>query len=167
MKVATVVISLTLVDAHRMLSLGRWLGHRLPAGTVILLRGNLGSGKTTLVKGIGQGLGITDTIDSPTFTLVNEYLEGRVPLYHVDLYRLNPTAAEQLFLETYWEGLDYPLGLVAIEWPERLRSLPPTPLAIDITDASSGRTVVLTPSTLTQSTLLEALTLDAILADEI
>ncbi|MER3476571.1 MAG: tRNA (adenosine(37)-N6)-threonylcarbamoyltransferase complex ATPase subunit type 1 TsaE, partial [Leptolyngbya sp. ERB_1_2] len=71
-------------------SLGIQLGQTLPAGTVLLLQGDLGSGKTSLVQGIGEGLGIQDAIESPTFTLINEYLTGRVPLYHFDLYRLEP-----------------------------------------------------------------------------
>jgi tRNA threonylcarbamoyladenosine biosynthesis protein TsaE len=99
---------------------GQGLGRSLPAGTVILLAGNLGSGKTSLVQGIGQGLGITEAIVSPTFTLINEYLDGRIPLYHLDLYRLDAQAVAPLYVETYWEGEDYPLGIVAIEWPERL-----------------------------------------------
>lgn len=100
--------------------LGEALGEMLPAGSVLLLDGNLGSGKTTLTQGIGAGLGITDTIVSPTFTLICEYLDGRIPLYHLDLYRLEPAAVEQLYLETYWEGWEKEPGIMAIEWPERL-----------------------------------------------
>ncbi|MEO1181421.1 MAG: tRNA (adenosine(37)-N6)-threonylcarbamoyltransferase complex ATPase subunit type 1 TsaE, partial [Cyanobacteria bacterium J06636_28] len=65
--------------------LGWLMGQRLPAGSTLLLSGPLGSGKTTLTQGLGAGLDIEQTIDSPTFTLINEYLTGRVPLYHVDL----------------------------------------------------------------------------------
>jgi tRNA threonylcarbamoyladenosine biosynthesis protein TsaE len=109
-----------LKNLHDTQQLGQGLGRSLPAGTVILLDGNLGSGKTSLVQGIGQGLGITDAIVSPTFTLVNEYPEGRIPLYHLDLYRLDAQAVAPLYIETYWEGDEYPPGIVAIEWPERL-----------------------------------------------
>ncbi len=73
-----------LADASATRSLGITLGKFLPAGSVILLSGELGAGKTTLVQGIGEGLGITDPIVSPTFTLINEYTEGRLPLYHLD-----------------------------------------------------------------------------------
>lgn len=65
---------------------GQKLGETLPPGAVILLRGELGAGKTSLVQGIGLGLGIQEPIVSPTFTLVCEYFQGRVPLYHLDLY---------------------------------------------------------------------------------
>ncbi len=100
--------------------LGGHLGRSLPAGTVLLLRGDLGSGKTSLVQGIGQGLGIIDAIVSPTFTLINEYPEGRVPLYHLDLYRLDAGAIAPLNIDAYWDGSEYPPGIVAIEWAERL-----------------------------------------------
>ena len=112
-------------------ALGKALGQQLEAGSVILLRGDLGSGKTTLVQGIGLGLGIQE-IDSPTFTLINEYTRGRVPLYHIDLYRLSMAEADRLFLETYWEGIEIEPGIVAIEWSERLGHLPPAPLEITL-----------------------------------
>lgn len=111
---------ISLPDAAATLALGETLGRSLPAGTVLLLNGNLGSGKTTLVQGIGKGLGLTDAILSPTFTLIQEYYEGRIPLYHLDLYRLTPEEVAPLYLETYWEGDEFPPGLVAIEWAERL-----------------------------------------------
>ena len=113
-------IKLSLADAAATRSLGVTLGQFLPPGSVILLKGDLGSGKTTLVQGIGEGLGITEPIVSPTFTLINEYTEGRLPLYHLDLYRLEPVEVTALHLETYWEGVEFPLGIVAIEWAERL-----------------------------------------------
>ncbi|PSN11073.1 tRNA (adenosine(37)-N6)-threonylcarbamoyltransferase complex ATPase subunit type 1 TsaE, partial [filamentous cyanobacterium CCP5] len=93
---------LTLPDTSTTHDLGQQLGRCLPAGTVLLLRGDLGSGKTTLVQGLGTGLGITEAISSPTFNLVNEYLDGRVPLYHIDLYRLDPAEVDGLLLDIYW-----------------------------------------------------------------
>lgn len=116
-------LQFVLRDAAATQQWGQELGRSLPPGTVLLLQGNLGAGKTTLVQGIGLGLGITDPILSPTFTLVNEYLEGRVPLYHLDLYRLEPIEVEGLHLEDYWNG-DATPGIVAIEWAERLPALP-------------------------------------------
>ncbi len=101
-------------------SLGIALGQSLDPGYVVLLEGDLGAGKTTLIQGIGEGLGITDAIVSPTFTLINEYTEGRIPLYHLDLYRLEPKEVVALNLETYWEGVDLIPGIVAIEWAERI-----------------------------------------------
>ncbi|MEL7070546.1 MAG: tRNA (adenosine(37)-N6)-threonylcarbamoyltransferase complex ATPase subunit type 1 TsaE [Cyanobacteria bacterium J06581_3] len=134
-----------LPDALATQALGRALGEQLPAGSVLLLQGNLGSGKTTLVQGIGEGLGVGD-IDSPTFTLINEYTKGRLPLYHIDLYRLSSAEADGLFLETYWEGVEVEPGIVAIEWSERLTHLPPEPIEIALSyldDVSAGRKAVL------------------------
>lgn len=127
-----------LSDAQATRSLGVRLGESLPAGTVILLEGDLGAGKTTLVQGIGTGLGITDVIVSPTFTLINEYPEGRIPLYHLDLYRLDPEAVAALHLESYWEGIEMPLGIVAIEWADRLPYFPDCYLHLNLTYLSEG-----------------------------
>lgn len=131
---------LFLPDAAATRNLGIQLGRSLPVGSVLLLEGNLGSGKTTLVQGLGEGLGIEDTIDSPTFTLINEYLGGRLPLYHLDLYRLNPTETAGVYPELYWEGVEVEPGIVAIEWSERLPYKPPDYLMIRLTDdAVTGR----------------------------
>ena len=117
-----------------------WLmGQRLLAGSVLLLSGPLGSGKTTFTQGLGAGLGITQTIDSPTFTLINEYLAGRVPLYHVDLYRLDEVGADKLYLETYWDGEEIEPGILVIEWAERLRYLPDSPINLNLNYVDSGR----------------------------
>lgn len=137
---------ISLVDAEAMRSLGRSLGQSLPPGMVILLEGDLGAGKTTLVQGIGEGLGIADPIVSPTFTLINEYSEGRVPLYHFDLYRLSPEEVEALQPENYWEGVEFPLGIVAIEWAERLLYKPTDFLLVQLTySPDSGRQAKLIP----------------------
>lgn len=108
------------------------LGQSLPANTVILLKGDLGAGKTTLTQGIGLGLGITEAIASPTFTLVNEYHEGRIPLYHLDLYRLEPDQVHSLYPETYWEGVECDPGITVIEWAERLPYLPDSYYQIEL-----------------------------------
>ena len=79
-----------LPDATATFELGVCFGKHLQPGHILLLNGDLGAGKTTLIQGLGSGLGITDPIVSPTFTLLCEYLEGRIPLYHFDLYRLEP-----------------------------------------------------------------------------
>lgn len=130
---ATKTLIVPLPDAEATRSLGIALGRSLPAGSVILLEGELGSGKTTLVQGIGEGIGITESIVSPTFTLINEYPEGRLPLYHLDLYRLDSSEVEALGLETYWEGTEVPWGIVAIEWAERLHRKPHSYLQICLT----------------------------------
>jgi len=122
-----------LADAVATRSLGIALGQSLTPGNVILLEGDLGAGKTTLVQGIGFGLGITEPIVSPTFTLINEYAEGRLPLYHLDLYRLEPREVATLNLETYWEGVEVMPGIVAIEWAERMPYKPDSYLNVRLT----------------------------------
>lgn len=131
-------MEITLPTSESTIALGRALGEQLSAGTVLLLEGNLGSGKTTLVQGLGLGLGIAE-IDSPTFTLINEYTMGRLPLYHIDLYRLSPAEADGLYLESYWEGEEVEPGIVAIEWPERLSYLPPDSLRLTLSYLPQGR----------------------------
>ena len=111
---------------------GHQLGRGLQPGAMILLSGDLGAGKTTLVQAIAQGLGITEPVNSPTFVLLNEYLTGRSPLYHFDLYRLEPAGVAGLDPELYWEGLEVEPGIVAIEWAERLPELPGDRLEINL-----------------------------------
>jgi len=132
---------LDLPDAEATRKFGVALGRSLAAGTVILLQGDLGAGKTTLVQGIAEGLEIQDSVESPTFTLINEYLIGRIPLYHLDLYRLEPEEAEALHLESYWDGLERDLGIVAIEWPERLQYKPDNYLQICLSYQDNGRQI--------------------------
>lgn len=129
---------LSLPNAVATHNLGKSLGEFLPAGCVILLEGNLGSGKTTLVQGIGAGLGINETIDSPTFTLINEYFSGRIPLYHFDLYRLESSEISALNLDIYWEGFEVALGIVAIEWAEKLVDYPPDFLRVCLGFSEAG-----------------------------
>lgn len=125
-------IRLILTSAIATKNLGIQLGKILPAGSVIFLEGNLGTGKTTFVQGLGAGLGVTETIDSPTFTLINEYISGRLPLYHLDLYRLNREEIDSLYLENYWEGMEMPPGVIAIEWGDKLTTKPANYLQIDL-----------------------------------
>lgn len=88
------------------------LAAHLNSGITILLEGELGAGKTTFAKGVAEGLGIDRIVKSPTYTLIREYKEGRLPLYHMDLYRLEETGAEELGLDEYFE-LD---GVCLVEW---------------------------------------------------
>lgn len=136
-------LQIHLPDLESTQKFGMQLGTTLTAGTIVLLEGDLGSGKTTLVQSIGQQLGITDAIVSPTFTLVNEYPEGRIPLYHFDLYRLSPAEVAGLHLETYWDGLENPPGIVAIEWPDRLTPWPEQYLHIHLKHDGEGRQAIL------------------------
>jgi tRNA threonylcarbamoyladenosine biosynthesis protein TsaE len=104
-------------SAEETRAIGAGLAAALKPGDVILLSGQLGAGKTCLVSGLAQGLGCTMATASPTFTLINEYRGGRLPLYHIDLYRLDDDAAiAGLGLEEYFDGN----GVSAVEWPERL-----------------------------------------------
>lgn len=135
-------VKFSLVGVEQTRSLGISLGRTLGAGSVIFLEGDLGSGKTTLVQGIGAGLGINESIVSPTFTLINEYTEGRLPLYHIDLYRLQPQEVAALHLETYWEGVEFPLGIMAVEWADRLEYLPPGYLQIRLSYAGDRHRIV-------------------------
>ena len=98
-------------------AVGRRLAPTLNAGSVLLLVGDLGAGKTALVRGLAEGLGVApDEVSSPTFTLMQEYRGGRVPLIHVDLYRLNDAREiDELGLEEL--GLN---AVLAIEWAEKL-----------------------------------------------
>jgi tRNA threonylcarbamoyladenosine biosynthesis protein TsaE len=111
------------------LDLAEELGRNAAPGSIFALIGDLGAGKTILAKGIARGLGISDEITSPTFTLMEIY-EGPVPLYHFDLYRINRTEElDQLFFEEYWEGD----GVSIIEWADRaLDRLPASRTTITI-----------------------------------
>jgi tRNA threonylcarbamoyladenosine biosynthesis protein TsaE len=122
-----------LADVAATHQFGFELSNKLTTGQVLLLVGDLGSGKTSLVQGIAAGLGVVEVITSPTFTLINEYLAGRCPLYHLDLYRLTPDEVAALHLEQYWEGWEVEPGIVAIEWPERLPYRPAEYLQIELT----------------------------------
>ncbi|MEA5418697.1 tRNA (adenosine(37)-N6)-threonylcarbamoyltransferase complex ATPase subunit type 1 TsaE [Spirulina sp. CCNP1310] len=131
---------IVLPDAAATFALGEKWGRSLPPCT-LLLRGDLGAGKTTLIQGLGQGLGIADPILSPTFTLINEYHSGRLPLYHLDLYRLEPDAVGGLYPELYWEGEEVEPGIIAIEWAERLPYRPPAYGEIHLTPQGEGREI--------------------------
>ncbi|MDJ0536391.1 MAG: tRNA (adenosine(37)-N6)-threonylcarbamoyltransferase complex ATPase subunit type 1 TsaE [Xenococcaceae cyanobacterium MO_207.B15] len=126
-------INLFLADASATGKLGYLLGQHLSPGTVILLKGELGSGKTTLIQGLGKSLGITEPIASPTFTMINEYTEVDVPLYHLDLYRLSPEGVSALYPEIYWEGAEKTPGITAIEWSEHLPYKPSQYIEIQLT----------------------------------
>lgn len=102
--------------------LGAQLGRILKAGDVIGLQGELGAGKTNLVQGLARGLDVTEDVNSPTFILANEYHTGRLPLYHIDAYRVeNASEAEGFGLDDYLYGD----GVTVIEWAERVRAALP------------------------------------------
>ena len=89
----------------------------LRPGTVIAYEGDLGAGKTAFTRGLAKGLGIKDTVTSPTYTIVNEYLSGRLPLFHFDMYRL--TSSDDLF-DIGWEDYLDRGGICAVEWSENV-----------------------------------------------
>jgi tRNA threonylcarbamoyladenosine biosynthesis protein TsaE len=101
--------------------IARDLAELLEPGALIGLIGDLGAGKTSFVRGLASGLGIpAERVRSPTFTLINEYSGGRLPLYHIDLYRLEPTEVDKLALREYLYGD----GVCIVEWFERLGETP-------------------------------------------
>ncbi len=97
---------------------GAALAAHLRPGDVIAFRGDLGAGKTALTRGIAAGLGIQESVTSPTYTIVNEYLSGRLPLFHFDMYRLH--SADDLF-DIGWEDYLERGGVCAVEWSENVQ----------------------------------------------
>ena len=110
-------MQITTYSADETQALGTKLAKRLQPGDVIAYFGDLGAGKTALTRGIAQGLGITDIVTSPTYTIVNEYLTGRLPLFHFDMYRLG--ASDELF-DIGWEDYLARGGVCAVEWSENV-----------------------------------------------
>ncbi len=110
-------------------ALGESWGRSAQAGWVLGLSGDLGVGKTQLVRGLARGLGVTARVSSPTFALVNEYGGGRLPLSHIDLYRLE---TEQQILGAGLEEYLRPAGVTVIEWVERWESLMKLPRAANL-----------------------------------
>ncbi|WP_186578527.1 tRNA (adenosine(37)-N6)-threonylcarbamoyltransferase complex ATPase subunit type 1 TsaE [Aquibacillus kalidii] len=113
----------------------------LSPGDVVTLEGDLGAGKTTFTKGIGAGLGITRTINSPTYTIVKEYM-GEIPLYHMDVYRLE-NSDEDIGFQEYFDGP----GITIIEWASFIKEFLPEH-RLDITIQSKGdyqRVITLNP----------------------
>lgn len=96
-------------------ALGEKLARRLRGGEVIAFTGDLGAGKTAFTRGLARGLGITDRVTSPTFTIVNEYEGGRLPLFHFDMYRLS--CSDELY-DIGWEDYLARGGVCAVEWSE-------------------------------------------------
>ncbi len=111
-------------------ALGEALVSRLSPGAVVAFTGDLGAGKTAFVRGMARGLDITQRVTSPTFTIVNEYEGGRLPLFHFDLYRLS--SSDELF-DIGWEDFLRRGGICAVEWSENVTdALEPDTVFIDI-----------------------------------
>lgn len=105
--------SVQVKDETASFELANKLAQLVEPGMVFLLEGDLGAGKTTFTKGLAQGLGISRVIKSPTYTIIREYSDGTLPLYHMDLYRLDEESVETLGLYEYFDGQ----GLCVVEWP--------------------------------------------------
>ena len=102
--------------------IGKKLGEKADKGEIICLEGDLGVGKTVFTKGFALGLSIEDNIDSPTFTIVQEYTQGRLPLYHFDVYRIGDISEmDEIGYEDYFYGD----GVCLIEWASRIEELIP------------------------------------------
>ncbi len=110
-------------------AVGAQLASKLTPGTVLAYRGDLGAGKTAFTRGLARGLGYLSPVTSPTYTIVNEYLGGKMPLFHFDMYRLS--SADDLW-DIGWE--DYLLrgGICAVEWSERVDDALENPIYITI-----------------------------------
>lgn len=125
-------------------ALGRSLAQSLQPGDVLLLFGDLGAGKSEMTRGIAEGLGVSGPVTSPSFTILNVYDDGRVPLYHFDWYRLE--SAEEL----YEMGMDEYLGgdgVAVVEWPSQCpEAIPETCLSVKLTPVGdTEREITLTP----------------------
>ena len=108
---------------------GEALAKILTPGAVIAYRGDLGAGKTAFTRGLARGLGATEQVTSPTYTIVNEYLSGRMPLFHFDMYRLG--SADELF-DIGWDDYLDRGGVCAVEWSENVEDALEDPIVVNI-----------------------------------
>ena len=108
---------------------GAALGAALQPGSILAYEGDLGAGKTAFTRGLARGLGATEQVTSPTYTIVNEYLSGRVPLFHFDMYRLH--SADDLW-DIGWEDYLERGGICAVEWSENVREALENPVIVRI-----------------------------------
>jgi len=126
-------------SAEKTLKAGEQLGKTLSSGDVVALSGPLGAGKTVFARGIAESIGIQEPVTSPTYTLISEY-EGRMPLYHMDLYRLGSPE------EFTWLGVEEILngsGITLIEWSERAgEELPERTITVNIEIADNGNRII-------------------------
>lgn len=125
--------------------IGKQLGKLLNSGNIVCLTGDLGAGKTAFTQGIAKGLGVTDYVTSPTYTIINEY-EGRVPLYHFDVYRLNDV--EEMY-ELGYEEYFFGDGVVVLEWADSVRDIIPSErlwITILNTKGDNSREILMEPT---------------------
>jgi tRNA threonylcarbamoyladenosine biosynthesis protein TsaE len=123
------------LDEDGLKQLGRTVSLQLRPGAVIALTGGLGAGKTVFAKAVAEGLGVTDRVVSPTFTLINEYGGGRLPMYHLDVYRLDGPDIYESLEQLGWEDYFYGDGVCVVEWADMIRdAIPPDALWIDLSE---------------------------------
>ena len=133
------MLTFTTSSAEETISLGQKIGKLLKKGDIIAMQGTLAAGKTTITKGIAQALGITETITSPTFCLISEY-EGTMPLYHMDVYRLDGT---EDFINLGTDDMLYGDGVSIIEWSEKImEELPSSTIILKITPLEDGKRLI-------------------------
>lgn len=118
------------------------LGKTLRGGTVVAYRGGLGMGKTCFTRGLAKGLGYKGEVTSPTFALINEYIGGRLPLYHYDMYRIS--SWDELYSSGFFEYIDEG-GIIAAEWSENIENALPDNTVYVIIDATGdeGRKITI------------------------
>ena len=110
-------------------AVGAALAEQLTSGAIVAYRGDLGAGKTAFTRGLARGLGAKEPVTSPTYTIVNEYLSGRIPLFHFDMYRLR--SADDLF-DIGWEDYLERGGVCAVEWSENVEEALENPVFVTI-----------------------------------
>ncbi len=128
-------------SAAATIQLGERLAKGLKPGAVVAFYGELGAGKTTMIKGVARGLGVRETVKSPSFVIITEY-QGRLPVYHIDLYRIkSPAEFTEIGLEGYLSGD----GVCLIEWAERAETLlPPHTIRVKLSVLPRGRRIEVT-----------------------
>ena len=124
---------------------GEKLAKALKPGAVIAYKGDLGAGKTAFTRGLARGLGAAEQVTSPTYTIVNEYLSGRMPLFHFDMYRLS--CSDDLF-DIGWEVYLERNGVWAVEWSENVADALEDPIVVEISKTGDeSRTITITGGT--------------------
>lgn len=139
------MLKLNTESVEETLQIGEQLGKLLDKGNIVCLSGDLGAGKTSFAQGIAKGLGVKDYVTSPTYTIINEY-EGRLPLYHFDVYRLNDV--EEMH-ELGYEEYFFSDGVVVLEWADMVRDLIPGErlwITILNTRGDNSREIIIEPT---------------------